>query len=175
MKFRCKLVSDGFFNTCLGRISLPYLSAYNSSKYAAEAFSDSLRLEVKPWGVSVHIIEPTFYKTRIINEERRMFTKFWDEQPQETKDEITETQFKSCKYTIFIGLLFFNAFEVRVERCNGTLIGSKKCNSSYLYQCMREGQVERCNSLKPTYVKTDSHLTNLSDVRKKILFLSSLV
>ena len=75
------------------------MSTYNSSKYAAEAFSDSLRLEVKPWGVSVHIIEPTFYKTGIINEDdsKRMLTKVWDEQPQETKDEITETQFKSCK------------------------------------------------------------------------------
>lgn len=85
----------------LGRISLPYLSTYNSSKYAAEAFSDSLRLEVKPWGVRVHIIEPTFYKTRIIAEERKTFENFWKEQPRDVKDEITEHKFNSCKHYFF--------------------------------------------------------------------------
>ena len=91
----------------LGRISLPYLSTYNASKYAAEAFSDGLRLEVKPWGVSVHIIEPTFYKTRIVAEERRTFTKFWNDQTQETKDDITESQFYLCKQYNSFSFLFF--------------------------------------------------------------------
>lgn len=75
------------------------MSVYCASKYAAEAFSDSLRVEVKPWGVSVHIIEPTFYNTNIADEKvvKTIFTKYWNDQPQETKDEITESQFKSCK------------------------------------------------------------------------------
>ena len=82
-----------------GRISAPNMSVYCASKYAAEAFSDSLRVEVKPWGVSVHIIEPTFYNTNIADEKvvKTIFTKYWNDQPQETKDEITESQFKSCK------------------------------------------------------------------------------
>ena len=82
-----------------GRVSAPYMSAYNSSKFAFEAFSDSLRLEVKPWNISVHIIEPTFYKTGIISEEilKKRFNKVWIEQPQQTRDEIGEEQFKSCK------------------------------------------------------------------------------
>jgi len=95
-----KKSSDGRIvniTSILGRISGPYASIYNSSKYAAEAFSDSLRLEVKPWGVSVHIIEPTFYNTAIANEKvvKTIFTKYWNDQPQETKDEITESRFKS--------------------------------------------------------------------------------
>ena len=81
----------------LGRISLPYLSTYNASKYAAEAFSDSLRLEVKPWGVSVHIIEPTFYNTKIVEASKQPWIDSWNEQPQETKDDISEAQFNTCK------------------------------------------------------------------------------
>ena len=102
--FRAYIIA--FICTFLGRISLPYLSTYNSSKYAAEAFSDSLRLEVKPWSVSVHIIEPTFYKTRIVAEERKTFAKFWNEQLEETKDEITESKFNSCKYHFFFYDIF---------------------------------------------------------------------
>ena len=105
----------------LGRISLPYLSTYNSSKYAAEAFSDSLRLEVKPWDVSVHIIEPTFYNTKIIDDQRKTFTRYWNAQPQLTKDEITETKFNLCRSHYFcysevsfdqIGPLFFRFFSI---------------------------------------------------------------
>ena len=36
------------------------------SKYAYEAFSDGLRMEMKRWGVSVHIIEPGPFKTELV-------------------------------------------------------------------------------------------------------------
>ena len=36
---------------------------YNVSKYAVEAFSDALRMEVKPFGIKVSIIEPSGIKT----------------------------------------------------------------------------------------------------------------
>lgn len=36
---------------------------YNVSKYAVEAYSDVLRMEVKPFGIDVAIIEPGFAKT----------------------------------------------------------------------------------------------------------------
>jgi NAD(P)-dependent dehydrogenase (short-subunit alcohol dehydrogenase family) len=41
-----------------GRMSLPYLSPYHASKYALEAIGDSLRQEVRQFGVEVAIIEP---------------------------------------------------------------------------------------------------------------------
>jgi NAD(P)-dependent dehydrogenase (short-subunit alcohol dehydrogenase family) len=41
-----------------GRMSLPYLSPYNASKYALEAIGDSLRQEMRQFGVEVAIIEP---------------------------------------------------------------------------------------------------------------------
>ena len=45
-------------SSVLGRVSMPMMAAYHISKYGLEAFSDVLRLEMKPWGVGVHIIEP---------------------------------------------------------------------------------------------------------------------
>ena len=48
-----------------GRIGFPGLSAYASSKYALEGFSESLRLELKPFGIEVILIEPGSYKTNI--------------------------------------------------------------------------------------------------------------
>lgn len=40
---------------------------YCISKYGVESFSDSLRREMKPFGVKVCIIEPGFFNTRITN------------------------------------------------------------------------------------------------------------
>jgi short-subunit dehydrogenase len=41
-----------------GRMATPFMGAYGASKFALEALTDALRLEVLPWGISVSIIEP---------------------------------------------------------------------------------------------------------------------
>jgi len=41
-----------------GRCALPGSGAYDSSKFAIEAITDSLRMEVRPFGISVSLIEP---------------------------------------------------------------------------------------------------------------------
>lgn len=41
-----------------GRTGLPSEPAYCASKYAVEGYSDVLRRDMLPWGVTVHIIEP---------------------------------------------------------------------------------------------------------------------
>ncbi|MEZ4629942.1 MAG: SDR family oxidoreductase [Deinococcales bacterium] len=46
-----------------GFIVTPFMGAYSASKYAIEALSDSLRLEYKPFGVEVILIEPGAMKT----------------------------------------------------------------------------------------------------------------
>jgi NAD(P)-dependent dehydrogenase (short-subunit alcohol dehydrogenase family) len=48
-----------------GRVALPLLGAYNMSKFALEAFSDSLRRELLRQGVDVIVIEPRSIKTPI--------------------------------------------------------------------------------------------------------------
>lgn len=46
-----------------GRIPAPVLGAYHASKYALEALSDALRMEVAPFGVRVVIVEPGTIRT----------------------------------------------------------------------------------------------------------------
>ncbi|AZB43437.1 SDR family oxidoreductase [Bacillus sp. FJAT-42376] len=48
-----------------GLIGFPGLSPYVSSKHALEGFSESLRLEVKPFGIDVMLIEPGSFSTNI--------------------------------------------------------------------------------------------------------------
>jgi NAD(P)-dependent dehydrogenase (short-subunit alcohol dehydrogenase family) len=48
-----------------GEIGYPSLSPYVSSKFAVEGFSESLRLEVKPMGIDVILIEPGSFQTNI--------------------------------------------------------------------------------------------------------------
>lgn len=50
-----------------GRVGFPSISPYVASKHAVEGFSESLRLEVKPFGIDVAIIEPGSYQTNIWN------------------------------------------------------------------------------------------------------------
>ncbi|EOP73583.1 short chain dehydrogenase [Bacillus cereus VDM006] len=48
-----------------GQVGFPGLSPYVSSKYALEGWSESLRLEVKPFGIDVSLVEPGSYNTNI--------------------------------------------------------------------------------------------------------------
>ena len=48
-----------------GRMGFPGLSAYVSSKHALEGYSECLRLELKPFGIDVVLIEPGSYQTNI--------------------------------------------------------------------------------------------------------------
>lgn len=50
-----------------GRIALPFLSPYVSTKYALEGFCDSLRREMNPFGVKTILIEPASVSTPIWN------------------------------------------------------------------------------------------------------------
>lgn len=48
-----------------GRMALPFVAPYHMSKFALEAFGDALRMEVRPFGVEVAIIEPGSVRTEI--------------------------------------------------------------------------------------------------------------
>jgi NAD(P)-dependent dehydrogenase (short-subunit alcohol dehydrogenase family) len=41
-----------------GKVAVPFQSAYSASKFALEGFSDALRLEVRPFGINVVVVEP---------------------------------------------------------------------------------------------------------------------
>jgi short-subunit dehydrogenase len=46
-----------------GRIPAPILGAYHASKYAVEALSDALRMELHPFGIEVVLVEPGTIRT----------------------------------------------------------------------------------------------------------------
>ncbi|NMD71135.1 SDR family oxidoreductase [Bacillus sp. DNRA2] len=48
-----------------GKIGFPGMSPYVASKHALEGYSESLRLELKPFGIDVVLIEPGSYSTNI--------------------------------------------------------------------------------------------------------------
>ena len=50
-----------------GRITFPVGGYYHATKYAVEAISDALRVEVKPFGIEVILVEPGLTRTNFEN------------------------------------------------------------------------------------------------------------
>ena len=48
-----------------GRVAVPVVGPYNASKFALEGLSDTLRRELRPWGIQVAVIEPGAVATPI--------------------------------------------------------------------------------------------------------------
>ncbi len=61
-----------------GLTASPCFSAYNASKFALEGFSESLRYELKFFGIQVILVEPGLYRTRIFYENARYASRFHD-------------------------------------------------------------------------------------------------
>lgn len=54
-----------FVGSIGGRVAAPLLGAYAASKFALEGLSDTLRRELRPWGIHVSIMEPGTIATPI--------------------------------------------------------------------------------------------------------------
>jgi NAD(P)-dependent dehydrogenase (short-subunit alcohol dehydrogenase family) len=52
-----------FVSSLSGMISTPMTGAYNASKFAIEAIADAWRLELRPWGVKVVLVQPAMTDT----------------------------------------------------------------------------------------------------------------
>ena len=52
---RGRIVNIG---SVLGRLAIPFMGAYSASKFALEGLTDAFRIEVRPWGIHVSLIEP---------------------------------------------------------------------------------------------------------------------
>ena len=52
-------------SSAYGAVAVPYLAPYCASKHALEALSWSLRMELRPWRISVSVIAPTDVRTPI--------------------------------------------------------------------------------------------------------------
>ncbi|XP_048762664.1 D-beta-hydroxybutyrate dehydrogenase, mitochondrial-like [Ostrea edulis] len=76
-----------------GRCVFPVASAYTMAKFAGEAFSDGLRIEMRKFGVKVVIVEPGNFggATGMLNEKslaimKRDFNTMWTEAGEEVKE-----------------------------------------------------------------------------------------
>jgi NAD(P)-dependent dehydrogenase (short-subunit alcohol dehydrogenase family) len=47
-----------FISSVNGRLSMSMIGAYCASKFALEAAADALRMELRPWGIGVALVEP---------------------------------------------------------------------------------------------------------------------
>jgi NAD(P)-dependent dehydrogenase (short-subunit alcohol dehydrogenase family) len=54
-----------FTSSLSGRIATPLTGPYNASKFALEGAADALRMELKPWGIRVVLVEPAQIATDI--------------------------------------------------------------------------------------------------------------
>lgn len=95
-----------------GRYTFPGFSAYSMSKHASVSFGDGLRREMKKWGISVHLIEPTLYKTPIAANEvlKSNLKKAWDSTPIHIQESYGEE--------------YFNAFQDTLQRMTQTAKGN---------------------------------------------------
>jgi NAD(P)-dependent dehydrogenase (short-subunit alcohol dehydrogenase family) len=66
-----------------GRLATPFVGAYSASKFALEAVTDALRIELRPWGIDVVIVEPGGIATPIWERSLVTADRLVDEAPPE--------------------------------------------------------------------------------------------
>jgi NAD(P)-dependent dehydrogenase (short-subunit alcohol dehydrogenase family) len=82
-KGRGRIVNIGSIG---GKMSMPFLGAYHVSKFGMEALSDSLRQELRPWGIRVSLVEPGGVNTPLWERGRTAADEMLARVPQETHD-----------------------------------------------------------------------------------------
>ena len=90
-----------------GRLSLPYMGAYCTSKFAVEAFTDALRVELCNWKMKTILVEPGFFKTAMTakNALGSQLDQTWSNLPEDKKLEYGEEFFKKTKENILSGVV----------------------------------------------------------------------
>jgi NAD(P)-dependent dehydrogenase (short-subunit alcohol dehydrogenase family) len=73
-----------------GRVAIPLVGPYAASKFAVEGMSDSLRRELRPWGIHVALIEPGAVATPIWDKSLDESQAMMDEAPPELTERYGE-------------------------------------------------------------------------------------
>lgn len=63
-----------------GRVPIPFQAFYSATKFAVEAYSETLRMEVRPFGIKVAMVEPGDFATSF-TANRRMSAESGDKSP----------------------------------------------------------------------------------------------
>jgi len=69
-----------------GTVAMPMVGAYSASKFALEAFCDTLRVELRPWKIPVVIVRPGQVKTSIFAKARKSLGLQRQRIPQELRN-----------------------------------------------------------------------------------------
>ncbi|XP_014667755.1 PREDICTED: estradiol 17-beta-dehydrogenase 2-like [Priapulus caudatus] len=80
-----------------GRMTYAGFSAYSMSKHAVISFANALRVEMKKWGISVHTIEPSLYRTPItsITDIKSLAEHLWKETPASIREAYGEDYYQA--------------------------------------------------------------------------------
>jgi NADP-dependent 3-hydroxy acid dehydrogenase YdfG len=88
-------------SSLLGRFGAPTQSAYCASKHAVQGYADSLRRDMIPWGVSVHIIEPgVFPNTGLYERFEKGLDSVWERLSPELQEDYGEAHYKFTRKLI---------------------------------------------------------------------------
>jgi NAD(P)-dependent dehydrogenase (short-subunit alcohol dehydrogenase family) len=68
-----------------GRVASPFMSPYNTSKFAIEALGESLRHELRPWGIEVVVVEPGSIDTEIWTKGNEQVRQQVEEMPEDAR------------------------------------------------------------------------------------------
>lgn len=68
-----------------GKVSGPLLGPYCASKFALEALTDALRMELQPWEIPVSLLEVGTVKTPIWNKSIERTEQIWDRFPEQAQ------------------------------------------------------------------------------------------
>ncbi len=68
-----------------GRLASPFVGPYCASKFALEALSDSLRVELNPWRIPVSVVEPGVINTPIWQKSLAANASIMDDMPAESQ------------------------------------------------------------------------------------------
>jgi NAD(P)-dependent dehydrogenase (short-subunit alcohol dehydrogenase family) len=74
-----------FMSSISGLTALPFVGAYASSKFALEAASDSMRVELRPFGIRVILVEPGVISTPIWETSRQAGQRNIERMPEEAR------------------------------------------------------------------------------------------
>ncbi|ELU10050.1 hypothetical protein CAPTEDRAFT_103695 [Capitella teleta] len=93
-------------SSILGMVSLPYNGVYSMSKHAVESLSDSLRLELKPFGVSVLIVQPGTHNTNLVTGIDTLVKTSWRRLPDAMKEEYGRGYLDRGKNSWYTSLMY---------------------------------------------------------------------
>lgn len=131
-----------------GRSYLPFSSPYCASKHAFEAISDSLRIELLPWGIHVCLLEPGLIKTPIWDKASKALNHYVSSYPE-------EAQLLYGKYLSFFARHITSCAQKAIapniiSQSILTILNSRKPKHRYLYG--KDAKLRALLNLLPTSI-----------------------